>query len=790
MSALLRKTQWGELWLKLAEHLRTPLYRNGYALIASSVITSGIGFFYWIIAARKYPAELVGINSTLISTMTFLANLGMLNLGNVLVRFVPTAGRRTPRLVLLTYVISLGVAAIVGWLFLYGQAIWAPTLSILRTNRSFGLWFVGSTLAWCIFALQDTALIGLRQAVWVPLENMFFALVKVGLLIVLAQSAPTEGIFLSWTIPVILVVPVMNVLIFSRLIPIHIRDHSAVETPLNLGRSAWFAGSDYVGSLILIAVNNLLPLLILDRVGAAAAAYFYLAWTIAYTLYLVTTNMCTSLIAEAAADEARLNVYSYKALIQILRLVVPVVILVELGAPLLLRLFGQAYSDEATTLLRLLCLSAIPNVVTTLYVNIQRVRVRMSAVVTLTVVLCGMVVVQSYALLGLLGITGVGVAWLVSQSVVAIVLLLTEMRPLWLSRLNLAPIDRFRQQIGAVLHGRPQRAVQQIDSHIADLICDIRFQSELEESTRWNMLGSPCVDKDDDICIFLGLPGQPAAAVVKLSGSPASARALSRHQAAVKELARKQGLGQKTTLLPRLLAYGALGNRIYVAETLIPGVNGAQALSQGAPMAEVVRNASAAIGSLHQATSRTVEIDSAILDDWVDAPITRVRTALHRPLPGSSDALDRLGDELKSALRGKSLSVSWIHGNFVPENFLIDPTTREVTGIVDWGLARNNALSQIDLAWLIMGTRIHMRHQELGSIVLDLITDKDGGWTDLEHEVLTSAASAQEGSALPTRPLVLLTWLHHVSSNLAKAEYYTGSWFWFSRNIESVLFYL
>ena len=38
----------------IAAHLRTPLYRNGYFLIASTVITSGLGFIYWAVAARVY----------------------------------------------------------------------------------------------------------------------------------------------------------------------------------------------------------------------------------------------------------------------------------------------------------------------------------------------------------------------------------------------------------------------------------------------------------------------------------------------------------------------------------------------------------------------------------------------------------------------------------------------------------------------------------------------------------------------------------------------------------------
>ena len=54
------------------EHLRTPLYRNGYALIASTGITSILGLLYWAIAARTYDTETVGLNSSAISILIFL----------------------------------------------------------------------------------------------------------------------------------------------------------------------------------------------------------------------------------------------------------------------------------------------------------------------------------------------------------------------------------------------------------------------------------------------------------------------------------------------------------------------------------------------------------------------------------------------------------------------------------------------------------------------------------------------------------------------------------------------
>jgi hypothetical protein len=41
------------------------MVRNGHALIASSGLTQVIGVFYWVVAARAYPAAVVGRNSVI-----------------------------------------------------------------------------------------------------------------------------------------------------------------------------------------------------------------------------------------------------------------------------------------------------------------------------------------------------------------------------------------------------------------------------------------------------------------------------------------------------------------------------------------------------------------------------------------------------------------------------------------------------------------------------------------------------------------------------------------------------
>jgi hypothetical protein len=69
---------------------------------------------------------------------------------------------------------------------------------------------------------------------------------------------------------------------------------------------ARFVRADYVGELCWTTVVFGLPVVVLARLGAEAAATFGIAWTIAYALHLVPHGMGQSMVAHLAADPAGL----------------------------------------------------------------------------------------------------------------------------------------------------------------------------------------------------------------------------------------------------------------------------------------------------------------------------------------------------------------------------------------------------------------------------------------------------------------------------------------------------
>jgi O-antigen/teichoic acid export membrane protein len=403
-----------------------PLLRNGHVLTLSSLLAATLGAAFWVLATSWYSTATVGRSYAALSAVMLLSGVGQLNLADVLVRFVPAAGRHAGRLALRCYTASALCSTVVAVAFLLVVPTVAPGLGYLR-NPVAGACFVAGAVGYSIFVLQDGALTGLRRTGWVLGENALFAAVKAAMLAVCGFLALDAGILASWVGGLVVALVVTNVFLFRHAVPAHQQAQQDAPAPQRL---LGYAAADYSGALFRLAAYNVVPLLVLNRLGPDGSAYFSLAWVIAYTLFLLAYNMGSSLIVEAARAPERLVEHARKVLRHNAVLLAASALLLEVAAPWLLALFGPQYAAHGTTLLRLLVLSALPNLLLGVAVDVARARRRLAWAVGLQAALCALVLGLSVWLIPRLGVTGVGVAWLVAECAVGLPLLLTL--PRWL----------------------------------------------------------------------------------------------------------------------------------------------------------------------------------------------------------------------------------------------------------------------------------------------------------------------------------------------------------------------
>jgi O-antigen/teichoic acid export membrane protein len=402
----------------------TPLLRNAYALMASSALTAVLGLGYWILAARRYPAEEVGRASATIATMTWLSTIAVLNVPGSLTRYLPRAGRQAARLVRSAYLLSGTIAGVASLVFLLGVGVWAPGFGFLRASPAMAAWFFAATVAWCIFTLQDCVLTGLRRAIWVPAENVAFGVAKIGLLFAFAAAAPGAGIFASWTIPMAAMLVPMNVLIFRVLLPRHAKANLSDEPrPIRYREVGVFLAGDSAGTMASFAATAFLPVLVVSRFGPAVYAYFYVAWTTSVVANLLAVNMGMSLTVEGSRDGLELGAHLRVSIQRLGRLLLPTVAGGVALAPLVLAMFGASYAQAGTALLRLMLLAAVPRAVVELYLGVVRAQGRSRPIALVQGVQAALFLVLVFTLLGRAGISGIGWAYLLSNLVAAVPLL-------------------------------------------------------------------------------------------------------------------------------------------------------------------------------------------------------------------------------------------------------------------------------------------------------------------------------------------------------------------------------
>lgn len=398
--------------------LRSPLYRSGYALLANAAGTTLVGVVYWAVAAHLYNRQTLGRSSALIAALILASSLAQLNLHNSLPRFLPRAGRSAGRFITCSYGVSSLAALAVGLGFVTILPRLSSNWRFLGHSATLAAVFVAATVVWGVFNLEDAALVGLHRSVVMAVENTAYGVCKLLLLVGIAVLLPLTGIFVSWVVPLVVIVPVINWLIFRRYLKD--RDSAAAAASWRAREVVRFASLDYVGALIGQASGGLLPLIVLSALGAAANASFYIAWTIAAGLNLVTANFAYSLMVEGVTAPHRLAELTRGVLIRCAVIAIPAAAVLVVAARPILRIYGSAYAANASVLLGLLGLAAIPGGLLGIAFSLDRLESRVGRAVFTQGVLGVLTLGGSWLLLRRMGIDGIGFASLVGCLVVAV----------------------------------------------------------------------------------------------------------------------------------------------------------------------------------------------------------------------------------------------------------------------------------------------------------------------------------------------------------------------------------
>ncbi len=351
---------------------------NAGSLVGTTLITSGLGFAYWLVAARQFSPEIVGLASAAISAMLLLGNVCILGLGTLLIGELPRQPGKEASLISGALILVGGLGGGVGILFAVVSPAISTDFQALRASvQDIALFAAGVALT-AITLVLDQALIGLLRGEWQFWRNTLFAVTKLAALFAVGlwlSHVAGLTIYATWTAGNALSLAVLAGFVVLRE---GWSGRSYLPEWVLLRKLKSAALQHHILNLMLQVPPFALPVLTTVMLSARMNAWFYISYTVAAFVYFLTVALATVLYATSSAQPATL---AHKARLTlglsfVACLLANVVLL--LGARQILDLFGHAYAEQASWSLRILGLAAFPVIIKNHYIAVYRVQRRLA----------------------------------------------------------------------------------------------------------------------------------------------------------------------------------------------------------------------------------------------------------------------------------------------------------------------------------------------------------------------------------------------------------------------------
>ena len=390
------------------------LLRNSLYIMSSTFATAMIGYLYWIVAAHIYSTHDVGLASVLIAVMTLASMFANLGIGPTLVQTLPRRESGYAYSLTLNAGLATGTLAslLVGTIMIVALPSFSQQFAIVEHHAAYAIAFVAGVALWTISTLLDQAFVAERAAGKMLVRNVAFAVLKLLLLVLLVQMGAL-GIFSSSVLALALAVMGAGLLLVPRLGRAYCLAIRGIWGQVRSLLSS-FVGHHFI-SLGYTIPTYLLPVFVAARLSLTDTAYFYTTWLLGSLLFMVSPSVAASLFAEGSHTADGVLRKARASAVIIGMLLGPIMLVFFLGGYYILSLFGPGYARHGLLLLTILTVSAVPDAITNIYVSVLRVQKRLRWAALFNLGMGTLVLALAWILLPILGIAGVGFAWLIAQ---------------------------------------------------------------------------------------------------------------------------------------------------------------------------------------------------------------------------------------------------------------------------------------------------------------------------------------------------------------------------------------
>jgi O-antigen/teichoic acid export membrane protein len=407
-----------DLVRSLLSRLRADhLVRNSLYLVVSNGTQAVVGFAFWLVMARLFSAEDVGIASSLISATSLLAFFALIGLNTTVMRFLPTATNKGS-LLTSVFVLVSGAACVIAVGYVMLTPVIAPRLDFVAHSPLLTAGFALLAAATAVNVLTDSVFMASRRAEFCAITDgvvggvskMVFGFMLAGTgaygLYLAAIGGPATAAVAS----IILIIAVL-----------HWRP--SLTNPLQtLKPLLRFSGANYLANSMNLLPGVVVPLIVLDRLGPKTAGYYYIGFQMATILYTAASAVEASFMAEGSQAGANWRVIRRRSRRLAIMIFVPAGLVMALAAHWILLAFGHhgAYSQHGTGGLEILAAAVLPIAACNWGWTVLRLTGRLRALVASTA-LYGASICGGAWFLAPHGLTALSSAWLAGSTLAAVV---------------------------------------------------------------------------------------------------------------------------------------------------------------------------------------------------------------------------------------------------------------------------------------------------------------------------------------------------------------------------------
>jgi O-antigen/teichoic acid export membrane protein len=385
---------------------------SSLGLISGKGVLMVLGFLFWLLAARRFPAREVGLTAGAISSIMFGVQLALLGIGSAFIARYPRRQRRPAELLDTAISIVTVTSLLFAAAFLLLASGVFTQLRVVATMPAYALLFAVMSLVGTLGVLFDQVSMAQGRGDQVlarSVLNGVVTLLPIPFLPVLRGDGGSLELFAAWVAGGL----GACALAFLQLRSVGggYRYRPRVDRPI-AGELVRVGLPNHALTLAERAPGLILPIVVTELLSPTANAYWYTAWMMAWGVYVIPTSVGMALFAEAAHRPGQLASDARRAIRSSLAIGLLAGGALAVAAGPLLSLLGRAYAAAGVVPLRILLLGVVPLTLVQAYFSACRATGRLSEAVATGVVSGGGGIAATAAAGVLSGLTGMATCWL------------------------------------------------------------------------------------------------------------------------------------------------------------------------------------------------------------------------------------------------------------------------------------------------------------------------------------------------------------------------------------------